>query len=84
MDVLSIRKDTVMTKDPALMNVLAARSLLSIRLEELRDRASFLASIVDAEEDDGSSAEDERQEANGKIYILESALRYIDRFLKED
>lgn len=73
-----------MTKDPALMDVLAARSLLSIRLEELRDRASFLASIVDPEEDDGSSAEDERQEAIGKILILENALRYIDRFLKED
>ena len=73
MDVLSIRKDTVMTKDPALMNVLAARSLLSIRIEELRDRLIY-----------ETSSKADRQDASDKIHLLEGAVKFIDCFLQTD
>lgn len=75
-----------MTDDSALMDVLAARSLLSIRLEEIENQAEILASSIDEENYGGSYEilEDKRQELLTKIFKLRQAVKFIDRFLKED
>ncbi len=62
-----------MTNDPALMDVLAARSLLSIRIEEIDRRIHS-----------NTCSKAERQDGLDKKHLLEGSVKFIDYFLQTD